>query len=73
MRGRHTYGILKILGIQETVASSKEKYVEIAVKLATDINFRNSIIDKIKDHKKKLYEDDKTIRFLQDLIQNKFF
>ena len=72
MRGRHTYGILKILGIQETMASSKEKYVEIAVKLASDINFRNSIINKIKDHKKKLYNDDKPVRFLEDLIRNKF-
>ena len=47
MRGRHTYSILKKLNIEETIASSKEKYVEIAVRLAKDNDFRNSIISKI--------------------------
>ena len=39
MRGRHTYSILKKLNIEETIASSKEKYVEIAVRLEKDIRF----------------------------------
>ncbi|MDP6680953.1 MAG: tetratricopeptide repeat protein, partial [Pelagibacteraceae bacterium] len=34
MRGRYTYAILKILDIEETIASSKKEYIEIAVKLA---------------------------------------
>ena len=71
MRGRHTFGILKILDIKETIASSKKKYIEIAVKLADDINFRNSIIDKIKKNKNKLFNDDKPIRSLEDVIRNK--
>ena len=71
MRGRHTYGILKILDIEETIASSKKKYVEIAVKLADDINFRNSIVNKIKKHKNKLFNDDKPVRFLEDVIRKK--
>jgi predicted O-linked N-acetylglucosamine transferase (SPINDLY family) len=71
MRGRHTYGILKILDIEETIASSKKKYIEIAVKLAGDINFRNSIVNKIKKHKNKLFNDDKPVRFLEDVIRKK--
>ena len=47
IRGRHTYSILKKLNIEETIASSKKKYVEIAVKLSKDNDFRNSIINKI--------------------------
>ena len=70
MRGRHTYGILKILDIQETIAISKKNYVEIAVKLASDMNFRNYIVNKIKNHKKILFNDQKTIRSLEDAIQN---
>ncbi len=70
MRGRHTYSILKILDIEETIASSKKKYVEIAVKLASDMNFRNYIVNKIKNHKKILFDDQKTIRSLEDVIQN---
>ena len=71
MRGRHTYGILKTLEIEETIASSKKNYVEIALKLASDISFRDSIVDKIKKHKKKLFNNDKPIKFLEDIIQKK--
>ncbi|MBL1211012.1 MAG: glycosyltransferase, partial [Geminocystis sp. GBBB08] len=33
MRGRHSYGILKMLGVTETIASCEEEYIEIAVRL----------------------------------------
>ena len=71
MRGRYTYAILKILGIEETIATSKKKYVEIIVKLARDINFRKFIIKKIKERKKILFNDDKTVRFLENIIREK--
>ena len=71
MRGRHTYGILKTLGVQETIATSEKKYVEIAVKLATNIKFRNSIIDKIKKNNKKLFDDNEPIRFIESVLRKK--
>ena len=71
MRGRHTYSVLKILDIEDTIANSKEKYVEIAVKLAKDNNFRNSITKKIAKNKNKLFNDDKPIRFLEEVIRKK--
>ena len=69
MRGRHTYAILKILDINETIASSKKKYTEIAVKLGSDIKFRNFIINKIKKNKKKLINNNKPIRFFEEFIR----
>ena len=71
MRGRHTYSILKILDINETIANSKEEYVKIAVKLANDINFKNSVIDKIKKNKNKLFNDEKPIRFLEEFFKKR--
>ena len=71
MRGRHTFGITKTLGIEETIATSKKNYVDIALKLASDINFRNSIVDKIKMNKNKLFNDDKPIKFLENVIKKK--
>ena len=71
MRGRHTYGILKILDIQETIAISKKNYVEIAVKLASDNKFRKSIIDKIKKNKNKLFNDVEPIKSLEEVIRKK--
>ena len=72
MRGRHTYSMLKILDIEETIASSKKEYTEIAIKLASNIIFRNSIVNKIKKHKNKLFNDDKPVRFFEDVIRKKF-
>ena len=68
MRGRHTCGILKILEIEDTIANSKEEYVKISVKLASNNDFRNFIINKIKSNKKKLFSNDKPIKFLEDFI-----
>ena len=57
--------------IEETIAISKKNYVEIAVKLASDKNFRNSIVDKIKKNKNKLFNDDKPLKFLEEVIRKK--
>ena len=70
MRGRHTYAILKLLEIDDTIANSKEQYTEIAAKLASDFNFRESIINKIKVNKKKLFNDEKGVIFLENLLRN---
>ena len=69
MRGRHTYSFLKVLNIEETIANTKKEYVKIAVKLATDNNFKNSVIDKIKKHKNKLFNDEKPTRFLEEFFK----
>ena len=73
MRGRHTYGILKILDVEETIANSKNDYIDIAVKLAENINFRSDIINKIKTNKHKLYNDNKPIKYLEDIIRKNFY
>ncbi len=43
MRGRLTMGILKMMGIEETIASSKEDYVKIAIRLGQDPQYRQRI------------------------------
>ena len=49
---------------------TKEEYVKIAVKLANDRIFRNSIINKTKKNKNKLFNDEKPIIFLENFIKN---
>ena len=68
MRGRYTYGILKFLNLEQTIASSKKEYIEIAIKLAKDKNFRNMISNKIKINKNSLYNDETPIRFLEQFF-----
>ena len=61
-----------MLNLEQTIASSKKEYVEIAINLATDKNFRNMICNKIKINKNVLYNDETAIRFLEQFFKNKF-
>jgi protein O-GlcNAc transferase len=59
LQSRHTYAILKILGINELIANSKENYISIAVELAKNISFREFVINKIIENKKKIFNIEK--------------
>jgi len=69
MRGRHTYGILKVLKIDELIANSKKEYVDLALKLSKDFDFRKDIVDKVKGNKKMLFNNHKTIEYLENFLQ----
>ncbi|MBW4565267.1 MAG: tetratricopeptide repeat protein [Mojavia pulchra JT2-VF2] len=68
MRGRHSMAILKMMGIEETIASNKEEYVQIAVVLGKDARYRQYISQQVAENKHKLYGDLKPIRALEDFI-----
>lgn len=57
MRGRQSYAILKLLGVTETVASSLDAYVEIAVRLGRDRAWRDAIRGKIATALPRLVDD----------------
>ncbi len=69
MRGRHACGILKALGVTETIASSEAEYVEIAVKLGLDLSWRQEIKDKISINSYKIYDDQTAIKGLEDFYE----
>lgn len=75
MRGRHSYGILKMIGITETIASGEKEYVEIAVKLGLNPDWRKQIIDKMASRHDQLYDDKTCVSALEDfykqLVQEK--
>ena len=68
MRGRHTMAILKMMGIEETIAATKEDYVKIAIRLGQDAEYRQHISQQIADNKYKLYGDLKPVRALSDFL-----
>ena len=45
-----------------------KEYVDLAVKLSENFSFRDSIIKKIKENKKLIFNDSRTIRFLEDFF-----
>ncbi len=70
MRGRHSLAILKMMGIEEAIASSKEEYVQIAIRLGRDTEYRQYISQLIAQNKHKLYGDLEPIRALEEFLRN---
>ncbi|MFB2980228.1 glycosyl transferase family 2, partial [Microseira sp. BLCC-F43] len=68
MRGRVTMAFLKMMGISETIAQSKEEYVQMAVRLGQDAQYRQHISQQIAQKKHQLYGDLKPVRALEDFI-----
>jgi predicted O-linked N-acetylglucosamine transferase (SPINDLY family) len=66
MRGRHSYGILKMLGVTETIAQTEAEYIDIAVKLGREPEWRNSIIQRMIERHSYLYEDKTCVKALED-------
>ncbi|WP_413165789.1 tetratricopeptide repeat protein [Capilliphycus salinus ALCB114379] len=69
MRSRQTVGILKFIGVTETIAQNEIDYIKIAVKLGLDPVFRSEIVNKIKENKSVLYEDKNSIKGLEDFYR----
>jgi predicted O-linked N-acetylglucosamine transferase (SPINDLY family) len=69
MRGRVSYGMLQTLGVLDTVAYSTEEYIEIAVKLGKDPNWRKQIVEKISSHHGNLFDDRVAIKALEQFYK----
>ena len=69
LRGRLASGILKRMGLPELVAQSEEAYVELAVRLARDTEYREHIRTRIEASRYVLFEDVAPIRALEDFLR----
>jgi predicted O-linked N-acetylglucosamine transferase (SPINDLY family) len=57
MRGRHSDSFLKMLGMTDTIAKDEAEYVEIAVKLGLDPNWRREISKRMSQLHDRLFDD----------------
>ncbi|MBW4486404.1 MAG: tetratricopeptide repeat protein [Trichocoleus desertorum ATA4-8-CV12] len=69
MRGRHSYAILQMLGVTATIAKDEATYIEIAVKLGLDYDWRNRIIQEMRDRQPFLYDDLACVKALENFYQ----
>ncbi len=69
MRGRHSSAILAMMGVTETIASTQDEYIELAVRLGLDSECRKQISDKIATNKHRVYRDKKCITALEDFLE----
>jgi predicted O-linked N-acetylglucosamine transferase (SPINDLY family) len=68
MRGRLASGILKRMGLTELVANSEEQYIALAVRLATDVEYRAHIRSRTEKSRSVLFEDVAPLRALEDFL-----
>lgn len=69
MRGRHSYGILKMLGVTETIAKDEAEYIEIAVRLGLDPDWRQSLVQRIMENHSRIYDDKTCVAALEEFYQ----
>ena len=69
MRSRHSYAILTQLGVTETIARDKKDYVEIAVRLGMNREWRQSVVERIVNNYPNLYSDTRSVRDLEEFYR----
>jgi hypothetical protein len=57
MRARQSYGMLKLMGLDELIAQDPDDYVRIAVRLGREPEYRAAVRARIAAHKHVLYDD----------------
>ena len=68
MRGRHTAAILTAIGVTESIATTIDEYIDIAVHLARDPLARHAIRVKVLAGRHRVYDDPAPIRAMEQVI-----
>lgn len=69
MRGRVSGGMLRMMGMPDTVAGSVDAYVALAVRLAREPEFRAALKARVARDKHRLYRDRASIAALEGFIE----
>ncbi len=70
MRGRVTAGMYRAMGIHSCIAKSREEYIEIALKLGMDVEFRAEISRAIKDSNSVLFNNNIVVSEFEDFFKS---
>jgi protein O-GlcNAc transferase len=68
MRGRVSAGMLRMMGMPETIAETIDGYVALAVRMARDQGFRTTLKERVARDKHRIYRDRACIVALEDFI-----
>jgi len=69
LRGRITYALYKEMGVMDCVAADFQGYVDLAVRLGMDRQFRQAVRDKILATNAVLYENPAGLRDLEGFLR----
>ncbi len=72
MRGRHTYAMLRRMGLDLLIAPDLKSYEDLAVKLGSDLEFRHHMAQQIQQRRNLLFEDRECVtalaRFFRQIV-----
>jgi tetratricopeptide (TPR) repeat protein len=68
MRGGHTTGVLKTIGVTETITTTVGDYVATAVRLAKDLAWRAAVKQRMAANSHRAYRDRACVEALEDFI-----
>ena len=57
MRARHSDAILRLAGIERTIVDSRQGYVDMAVRIGADADFRRDLRAEVAARKHRIFED----------------
>ena len=70
MRGRHGSAILTMMDVTETIATTVDEYVAMAVRLGRDRAWRDAVKARIAANKHRLYGDHACVAALADFLSD---
>ncbi|EWY40302.1 hypothetical protein N825_36940 [Skermanella stibiiresistens SB22] len=70
MRQRHSAGILEMIGIRDTIADSRDDYVEIAARLGRDRRFRADMRHAVRQAAPKAFHDTSAVEALVSVLES---
>ncbi len=73
MRERHTFAVLTMMDVKDTVASTADEYVDQAVRLARDPAYRRHIALRTAERRHRVYQDGTAIRALEEFLRESTF
>jgi protein O-GlcNAc transferase len=68
MRGRHAPAILTMIRVTETIAATLNEYVQIAIRLALEQDWRMTVRERMRANSHKAYRDRACILALEDFM-----
>lgn len=70
MRARHTAAILRRLDLDELIAHDAPSYVQLAVRLASDAQWRDEMRKRMRERLPSVFGDLECVRALEDFLQS---
>ena len=68
MRGRFASGILKRMGLQDLVAETEQGYIDLAVRICRDAEYRTQLQRRIEAERDILFDDHAPIRAMEEFL-----